>query len=34
MFEANLAFMGFVFGFEPADELALLEIANVEHVAH
>jgi dipeptidyl aminopeptidase/acylaminoacyl peptidase len=34
MFEANLAFMGFVFGFEPADELAPLEIANVEHVAH
>jgi dipeptidyl aminopeptidase/acylaminoacyl peptidase len=33
MFEANLAFMSFVFGFEPADELAL-EIANVEHVAH
>jgi dipeptidyl aminopeptidase/acylaminoacyl peptidase len=34
MFEANLAFMGFVFGFEPADELEPLEIANVEHVAH
>jgi dipeptidyl aminopeptidase/acylaminoacyl peptidase len=34
MFEANLAFMGFVFGFEPADELAPLEIENVEHVAH
>jgi dipeptidyl aminopeptidase/acylaminoacyl peptidase len=34
MFEANLAFMGYVFGFEPADELAPLEIANVEHVAH
>jgi dipeptidyl aminopeptidase/acylaminoacyl peptidase len=34
MFEANLAFMGFVFGFEPADELAPLELENVEHVAH
>jgi dipeptidyl aminopeptidase/acylaminoacyl peptidase len=34
MFEANLAFMGYVFGFEAADELAPLEIANVEHVAH
>jgi dipeptidyl aminopeptidase/acylaminoacyl peptidase len=34
MFEANLAFMGYVFGFEPADELAPLEIENVEHVAH
>jgi dipeptidyl aminopeptidase/acylaminoacyl peptidase len=34
MYEANLAFMGYVFGFEPADELAPLEIANVEHVAH
>jgi dipeptidyl aminopeptidase/acylaminoacyl peptidase len=33
MFEANLAFMGYVFGFEPADELAPLEIENVEHVA-
>jgi dipeptidyl aminopeptidase/acylaminoacyl peptidase len=34
LYEANLAFLGFVFGFEPADELAPLEIANVEHVAH
>jgi dipeptidyl aminopeptidase/acylaminoacyl peptidase len=34
MFEANLAFMGYAFGFEPADELAPLAIENVEHVAH
>jgi dipeptidyl aminopeptidase/acylaminoacyl peptidase len=34
MFEANLVFMGEVFGFEPADELAPLEIQNLEHVVH
>ena len=34
MFEANLAFMGEVFGFAPADELEPLEIQNLEHVAH
>jgi dipeptidyl aminopeptidase/acylaminoacyl peptidase len=32
--EADLAFMGRVFGFTPADELAPLEIENLEHVAH
>jgi dipeptidyl aminopeptidase/acylaminoacyl peptidase len=32
--EADLAFMGQVFGFSPADELAPLEIENLEHVAH
>jgi len=34
MYEADLAFMGQVFGFAPADELAPLEIENLEHVAH
>jgi dipeptidyl aminopeptidase/acylaminoacyl peptidase len=34
MFEANLAFMAQVFGFAPAEELAPLEIDNLEHVAH
>ena len=34
MIEANLAFMGQVFGFAPADELAPLEIENLEHVTH
>jgi dipeptidyl aminopeptidase/acylaminoacyl peptidase len=34
MFEANLAFMAHVFGFAPADELAPLEIENLEHVVH
>jgi dipeptidyl aminopeptidase/acylaminoacyl peptidase len=34
MVEANLAFMAQVFGFAPADELAPLEIQNLEHVAH
>jgi dipeptidyl aminopeptidase/acylaminoacyl peptidase len=33
MVEANLAFMGQVFGFAPADELAPLEIENLERVA-
>jgi len=32
--EADLAFMARVFGFTPADELAPLEIENLEHVAH
>ncbi len=34
MVEADLSFMGQVFGFSPADELAPLEIENLEHVAH
>jgi dipeptidyl aminopeptidase/acylaminoacyl peptidase len=34
MVEANLAFMAQVFAFAPADELAPLEIENLEHVAH
>jgi dipeptidyl aminopeptidase/acylaminoacyl peptidase len=34
MIEANLAFMAEVFGFAATDELAPLEISNVEHVAH
>ena len=34
MFEANLAFMGQVFGFAPADELEPLEVENLERVAH
>jgi hypothetical protein len=34
MYEANLAFMAQVFGFAPADELAPLEIENLERVAH
>jgi dipeptidyl aminopeptidase/acylaminoacyl peptidase len=32
--QADLAFMGQVFGFAPADELPPLEIENLEHVAH
>jgi dipeptidyl aminopeptidase/acylaminoacyl peptidase len=34
MYEANLAFMAQVFGFAPADELAPLEIENLERVVH
>jgi dipeptidyl aminopeptidase/acylaminoacyl peptidase len=34
MIEADLAFMGQVFRFAPADELAPLEIENLEHVTH
>jgi dipeptidyl aminopeptidase/acylaminoacyl peptidase len=34
MYEANLAFMGQVFGFAPADELEPLAIEYLEHVVH